>query len=287
MQVVWQAFEKGVLLWQGEAVRLYPWGEPRPIYTRAFKGEVAAVAATDAAVYLATATRLHRLPRRPAEPAQTYELPTSFGRATKMLLHEQSGTTLVALLTERGALLRLRLPETHWDSLPLSRSGLPQGALYGTRVVLSDADGVALCVEVDSLKVLQRWQGGLGGVLDWAWHPQGRWVAGACADGLVKVWDPNTGKLLHAFAAHRLPPACVACHPQGSRLVSYGTDGLLFQYDLSTGRALLDQPLPLPRETERVLALRWAVPAQVWLFTGSAFVECQLPAGRWHTRVLQ
>ncbi|GBC91593.1 hypothetical protein HRbin15_00047 [bacterium HR15] len=284
---IWHCWDNGVVLTREESLRLYRWGEPRPIWTRAFKGDIAALAATESAVYVATATRLHRLPRRAADPPQTFDLPTLRGRATGMLASERGGTTFVLVLTEQGVLWGAHLPEARWQEVRLSRSALQRGALYQQQVAVSDADGAVFCVDVERLEVRRRWSGGLGGVLDYAWHPQGRWVAGACADGLVKVWSPETGQCLQAFAAHRLFPSCVACHPDGSQLVSYGGDGLLFLYDLGLGRALLDRPLVVPREVAQGLGLRWALPTQLWLFTGSAFVGCQLPAGRWRTQALQ
>lgn len=284
---IWYCWDNGVILTREESLRLYRWGEPRPVWTRAFKGDMTALAATESAVYVATATRLHRLPRRAADPLQTFDLPTLRGRVTGMLESERGGATFVLLLTEQGVLWGAHLPEARWQEVRLSRSALQRGALFQQRAVLSDTEGEVFFVDVGALRLLHRWRGGLGGVLDWAWHPQGRWVAGACADGLVKVWEPTTGEVRHAFAAHRLPPVCVACHPEGRQLLSYGADGLLFMHDLQTGRARVEQPLRAPRNVDAVLGMRWVSAAQVWLFTSSAFVECQLPEGRWRTRALQ
>jgi len=287
MQTVYQVNGELVALVQPERVKLYRWGNPRPVWSRAFRGASKAVAATAQAIYVATATHLHRLPRRDADPVQTYELPTAHGAPTLLFAYESSQGSEVALGTERGVLYGARLPEARWTALRLSRSSIGSGALFEDRwLVLGDTDGQAYCVEWGRWKQIAQWQGGAGGVLDWSWHPAGRWVAGACADGLVKWWDATSGKWVSAYAGHRLYPVRVAVRPDGRWIGSVGAEGLVWVYDVEAGRSLHDYVVSTPREAGEVLAMRWGSAQMVQLLTPKALWERVLPKGDWRSREL-
>jgi WD40 repeat protein len=264
-------------------VQLYRWGETRPHWSQPVKGGVRAVAFTPSAVYVATETVLHRFPRRPFEPSQRYDLPLRTGAPTRLWAREAQ----VGLLTERGGLWHATYPEMRWQLLELSEASLTSVSVWQRQAVVADTAGQVYRLELAPVRVVQRWEGGLGGVHDWAWHPEGRWVAAACADGLVKLWSPEAGKLVQAFASHRLPPLLIAVHPAGSQLVSYGMDGLLFIYDVVQGRARLDAPLRAPDGVAEALALRWASASRLWLLSGAGFYACALPEGRWQARRFQ
>ena len=275
--------ENEVLVAKEERVQLYRWGETRPHWSQRVKGDIQAVAFTQSAVYVATNTTLHRFPRRPFEPTQRYELPLRTGAPTRLFAHKSQ----IGLLTERGGLWHARYPEMRWQLLELGKAALTSVSLWKSQAVVADLAGQVYRLELEPVRLLNRWAGGLGGVHDWAWHPAGRWVAGACADGLLKLWSPETGKLVQAFASHRFPPLLVAVHPDGSQLVSYGMDGLLFIYDVAQGRARLDAPLRAPDGVAEALALRWESAQRLWLLAGSGFYACALPEGRWRAQVFQ
>jgi len=266
-----------------ERVRLYRWGEARPQWSQTVKGAIRAVAFTPQVVYVATETALFRFPRRPYEPTQRHDLPLRTGAATCLWAREAQ----VGLLTERGGLWHATHPDMRWQLLELSKAALASVALWKSQAVVADSAGQVYRLELEPMRVVQRWEGGLGGVNSWAWHPDGRWVAAACADGLVKLWSPQSGKLVQVFASHRLPPQLLAVNPEGSRLVSYGMDGLLFFYDVAQGRARLDAPLYAPDSAEHALALHWESARQLWLLTESGFYSCALPEGRWRAQPFQ
>jgi WD40 repeat protein len=272
-----------VILAREERVQLYRWGETRARWSQPVRGVIRAVAFTPSAIYVATETALHRFSRRPFEPTQRYDLPLRTCAPTRLWAREAQ----VGLLTERGGLWHATYPEMRWRLLELSKAALTSVALWRSRAVVADSAGQVYQLELEPPRVVNRWEGGLGGVNDWAWHPDGRWVAGACADGLVKLWAPETGTAQHAFASHRLPPRLLAVHPDGSQLVSYGMDGLLFFYDLVQGRARLDAPLRAPDPVADALALRWESAQRLWLLTESGFYACALPEGRWRAQAFQ
>jgi hypothetical protein len=266
-----------------ERVRLYRWGEARPQWSQTVKGAIRAVAFTPQVVYVATETALFRFPRRPYEPTQRHDLPLRTGAATCLWAREAQ----VGLLTERGGLWHARYPDMRWQLLELGNAALTSVALWNSHAVVADSTGQVYRLALEPVRVLNRWAGGLGGVNDWAWHPRGKWVAGACADGLVKLWTPETGTVAQAFAAHRFPPTLLAAHPDGSQLVSYGMDGLLFFYDLALGRARLDAPLRAPDGVADALALHWEPTQRLCLLSESGFYTCALPEGRWRAQPFQ
>ena len=266
-----------------KSVQLFQWGNSRPQWSKALEESVVALAFTQGVVYVATKTALHRFPRRPFEPPQRYDLPLRTGAATCLWAREAQ----VGLLTERGGLWHATYPDMRWQLLELSKAALASVALWKSQAVVADSAGQVYCLELAPMRVVQRWEGGLGGVNSWAWHPDGRWVAAACADGLIKLWSPQSGKLVQAFASHRFPPTLLATHPDGSQLVSYGMDGLLFFYNIVQGRAQLDAPLYAPDSAEYALALHWESTRQLWLLTESGFYSCALPEGRWRAQPFQ
>jgi WD40 repeat protein/predicted Ser/Thr protein kinase len=58
-----------------------------------------------------------------------------------------------------------------------------------------------------------------------AWSPDGRRLATACADRLVREWDVTTGTLLGSFRGHSDDVNWVAWSRDGSRVVSASSDG--------------------------------------------------------------
>lgn len=64
----------------------------------------------------------------------------------------------------------------------------------------------------------------------------GRWVATAGHDRLVKIWDGRTLKLIRTLEGHRDVVWCVAFSPDGLTLASGGDDHAIHLWDVSTGR---------------------------------------------------
>jgi WD40 repeat protein len=58
-----------------------------------------------------------------------------------------------------------------------------------------------------------------------AWSPDGRRLATACADGLVREWDPVDGRMLGAFEGHADDVNWVAWSRDGVRVASGSSDG--------------------------------------------------------------
>lgn len=72
----------------------------------------------------------------------------------------------------------------------------------GSRFVVgssSEGTGSAMVVQTDDAKVVSKLEGERGPIYAVAYHPNGSLVATAGFDGVVRLNDPNTGKLVHEF----------------------------------------------------------------------------------------
>ncbi|HJT78474.1 MAG TPA: hypothetical protein VJ739_14820, partial [Gemmataceae bacterium] len=83
----------------------------------------------------------------------------------------------------------------------------------GTRFVAGsslDGRGEARVYDVNTVKALAKLEGQHGPVYSVAYRPDGKQVASAGFDGVVRLNDPQTGKLLKEFVPMPLTPAGVA-----------------------------------------------------------------------------
>ncbi|HEY7314001.1 MAG TPA: serine/threonine-protein kinase [Gemmataceae bacterium] len=71
-----------------------------------------------------------------------------------------------------------------------------------------------------------------------AFSPDGRWLATAGEDTVVRVWDAATGQNLFRLRGHTDVVRGVAFHPDGLRLASASEDGTLKIWDVLKGREL-------------------------------------------------
>jgi WD40 repeat protein/serine/threonine protein kinase len=75
-----------------------------------------------------------------------------------------------------------------------------------------------------------------------AFSPDGRFIAAACGDGTIKVWDVKAGKAVQRLdAAHSGPVFCVAYHPGGKHLATVGADHRVKVWDLTTGENVFSE----------------------------------------------
>jgi WD40 repeat protein/serine/threonine protein kinase len=76
-----------------------------------------------------------------------------------------------------------------------------------------------------------------GGAL--ALSPDGAQIATGGEDGMIKIWDADTGDPLRSFAAHTASISDLAFSPDGSRILSGSLDGTLELWDVRSGEQVL------------------------------------------------
>jgi len=76
------------------------------------------------------------------------------------------------------------------------------------------------------------------GVSDAAFSRDGRQVASVDYDGVVKVWDVQTGREVLRIQAHDKPAACVAFSPDGHYLATGGRDRTIKIWDVDTRQSI-------------------------------------------------
>ncbi|PSB27838.1 NB-ARC domain-containing protein [Stenomitos frigidus] len=95
---------------------------------------------------------------------------------------------------------------------------------------LKDSSEPSSMVAVQHLKTLR-------GHADWirciAFSPDGSLLASGSSDGMVILWEPETGDRLHTFQAHSSLVLTVAFSPNEPVLASSGGDGIIKLWDLS------------------------------------------------------
>jgi eukaryotic-like serine/threonine-protein kinase len=68
------------------------------------------------------------------------------------------------------------------------------------------------------------------------YSPDGRWLASAGEDYLVRIWDPSTGKQVQTLQAHTGTVCGLAFSPDSKMLVSASNDGTLRLWDFQAGK---------------------------------------------------
>jgi eukaryotic-like serine/threonine-protein kinase len=76
-------------------------------------------------------------------------------------------------------------------------------------------------------------------VMSVAWHPGGKYLASACGDNLLYLWDTATGEKLRVLQGHQNTPVNVAFNHAGNLLVSSAWDNTMRLWDFPRGRQLV------------------------------------------------
>ena len=87
-----------------------------------------------------------------------------------------------------------------------------------------------------------------------AWSPDGRRLASAGRDGIVKLWDPDTGRNIVALHGHTDMVYSVAWSPDSRQLASAGHDQTIRVWDAATYSATL----VLVDHTDGIMSVAWS-----------------------------
>jgi RNA polymerase sigma factor (sigma-70 family) len=109
----------------------------------------------------------------------------------------------------------------------------------GTAVAVGDSSGCAVVIDdwktnkTGSAMACDQRHGGNVEAVRFA--PDGQTVASAGADGVVRLWEPGTGKVLQTWTGHRGPVHALAFAPDGKVLASAGEDKTVRLWGLTPG----------------------------------------------------
>jgi WD40 repeat protein len=99
-------------------------------------------------------------------------------------------------------------------------------------------DGTVTVLEVATVRRRQHLEG-TGGVAALDFSPDGHRIAVASADRAIRIWDADTGRLVHTLRGHVRVVTGVGFSPDGRRLVSGSQDGSLRVWQAESGLPLV------------------------------------------------
>lgn len=98
-------------------------------------------------------------------------------------------------------------------------------------------------------------------IVDVAWSPDGTYIASACDDRTVKVWDAHDGK--QTFVTHRhanpAPMWAVACSPSGTAIASGDNAASIEVWEARSGKLITSYT----GHTREIIALAWSPSSQL------------------------
>jgi WD40 repeat protein/predicted Ser/Thr protein kinase len=149
---------------------------------------------------------------------------------------------------EKGALVRLL-------AAPGTRVSAAAFCPDSRLVLLGGQDGRLLLMETDGRTEARNLRYPTGHRIQAVdISPDGHVFATGGDDGLGRVWDAATGRLLRMFGRQRGAVASVAFSPDGRKLATSGEDAPVRVWDISTGRLLA----AAPGENQTTLAICWS-----------------------------
>ena len=216
-------------------------------------GEIAYASAMSHRIVLAMAFALVAAPLRAADPTLPPGAALRLGDARFRAggeVHELHFSQDGSELTSRVGIENDRSRNTLWDV----KSGLPLAITTGPRppgsrvrwsatdipetslgITIGD-DGVPVVRDFHAKKDVARLTGHFARASAVAVSPDGKRIATASADGLIRIWDAATFRPLHEPAGHLAAVRSMELAPDGRTLLTVGNDRTVRIWDLVAGK---------------------------------------------------
>lgn len=277
----WKCFKDEGMHYAESRVELYRLGDKRPQWSRTLPSVVEAACPTERYIFTVRQTGVFvAFPRAQFEPSYTLTLPND--TYTDVILLQSTPPRLV-LLGQSGTLYYLNPPENAVHRLKISAKALTLGVLGGGQTLLvADASGRVYAIR--ERRVVGQWEGAVGGVNGLAPHPKEPLVAGAGVDGIIRIWEYPSGKLLRALAGHRWEVLDVV-FAESDRLLSIGTDGQVLVWR-TTGTQVPETFLRSPAPPTNAQWYR-DPRGRIWLLTPTQMHQLNLRTAEWQSFTLQ
>jgi WD40 repeat protein/predicted Ser/Thr protein kinase len=170
------------------------------------------------------------------------------GPASQWLFADWENSRLVRLRDETGRVVcTIKARKGKEPSLALR----PDRTRIALRLMMEDGPDRIGIYDSSSGQERANWVAGHGQIHALACSPNGKRLASAGDDGVVRIWDAVTGKAVTECRGHTSKVLSVAFREDGSRLVTAAHDGTVRQWDARTGRPV--EP-PYDRHTADVFA---------------------------------
>ncbi len=137
---------------------------------------------------------------------------------------------------ETGRLIH-NFDESFWSSAVLAVSS------DGLRLVAGSNDAAAQEWDIASGRKVKDYVDDLGGgpIAAAAFSQDRRLLATAHDGGLIRIWNTESGELVHTVKGDDLPTGTIAFSPDGGRFLSYTTDGTVSVWDVASGKLIRSQ----------------------------------------------
>lgn len=134
-----------------------------------------------------------------------------------------------------------------WYDLPRGTNYLWETEVYsagfspdGGSVVAFEREGAAIWdAETRTIRKPLSVEVEQGGIIAYAFSPDGKFLAGGLADHTVVLWNTATGEQAGTFIGHKQPVFALAFSPDGATLATSGADSTVRMWNVATRQELL------------------------------------------------